>query len=90
MSRAKLVDSIVLTLYKYFIQRLVKAFGELEENHKAVLGMIKKSNKTAKQHYDKIVHKKNVNYNGDSNDNDFQKSDQFDNSATNSEDIPVN
>jgi hypothetical protein len=55
-----------------------------------MLGMINNYTKTAKHICDQIGQEKEINKNRDSNDDDLQKFDHDDISATNFEEIPVN
>jgi hypothetical protein len=65
----------------------------LEEDHNAVLGMIEKCTRIAKQFYNEIEEEE-IKGDGDSNDDDLQESYHNDNpatkSATESEDTSIN
>jgi hypothetical protein len=63
-------------------EKLIKAFGELEVDHKAVLGIIKKVAKTLKQFYSEIRETDNINNDKNCGNGELQESDYDDNSAT--------
>ena len=59
------------------------------KDHKALLGMIEKCTKTAKQFYNKLGQKEEIDNGRDSGD-DFCEPDDDDNSTYNSEETPDN
>jgi hypothetical protein len=63
---------------KWFTTNLIKTFKELEDNHKAVPGMIDKCSNTAKQFYVKISQEKDLNDGGDSSNDSLQEANDDD------------
>ena len=77
------MDTSLQIVYK----QLSKNFERVEQGHKTVLRMMKLYTKTAKY---EISQKEDNDIDRDSGDNALQESYHHDNSAINSEDIPIN